>query len=93
MIAKGPFILGGSICILLGLFVTLLVVGMLQQPGGMGFEKLLAPLIGLAALGLFLTAEFVCTRPGLWASGVQANSPEIREGNEVLKVRTFGKTL
>ena len=55
MIAKGLFILGGSICILLGVFVTLLVVGMLQQPGGMGFEKLLAPLIGLAALGLFLT--------------------------------------
>jgi len=55
MIAKGLFILGGSICILLGLFLALLAVGMLQQPGGMGVEKLLGPLIGLAALGLFVT--------------------------------------
>ena len=55
MIAKGLFILGGSICILLGLFLTLLAVGMLQQPGGMGVEKLLGPLIGLVALGLFVT--------------------------------------
>jgi hypothetical protein len=58
MIAKGLFILGGSICILLGLFLTLLVVGMLEQPGGMGVEKLLGPLIGLAALGLFVTGGF-----------------------------------
>ena len=58
MIAKALFILGGSICILLGLLLTLLAVGMLQQPGGMGVEKLLAPLIGLTALGLFVTGGF-----------------------------------
>ena len=50
MMAKGLFILGGSICILLGLLLTLLVVGMFQHPGGMGVEKLLGPLIGAAAL-------------------------------------------
>ena len=58
MMAKGLFILGGSICILLGLLLTLLVVGMFQHPGGMGVEKLLGPLLGLAALGLFVTAGF-----------------------------------
>jgi len=58
MIARGFFILGGSICILLGLFLTLLAVGMLQQPGGMGVEKVLGPLVGLAALGLFVTGGF-----------------------------------
>jgi len=56
MTAKSLFTLGGSICILLGLLLTLLVVGMFQHPGGMGVEKLLGPLLGLAALGLFVTA-------------------------------------
>ena len=58
MIAKGSLHTWGSVSILLGLFLTLLVVHMFQYPGGMGVEKLLGPLLGLAALGLFVTAGF-----------------------------------
>lgn len=34
MIAIGPLILGGIVCVLAGLFLTLLAVDMLQHPGG-----------------------------------------------------------
>jgi len=50
VIAKGSLHTWGSVSILLGLFLTLLVVHMFQYPGGMGVEKLLGPLIGAAAL-------------------------------------------
>jgi hypothetical protein len=66
MIAMGLLILGGIVCILAGLLLTLLAVSMLQQPGGMGVEKVLAPIIGLVALGLFVTGGFCM----YWASRV-----------------------
>jgi hypothetical protein len=49
----------GSLLILCGLFLCLIIVGMFQNPGGMGIERLIGPLIGLLALGLFL-AGGVC---------------------------------
>jgi hypothetical protein len=66
MIAMGLLILGGIVCILAGLLLTLLAVSMLQHPGGMGVEKVLAPILGLVALGLFVTAGFCM----YWASRV-----------------------
>ena len=54
MIGKGVLIVAGSVCILAGLFLTLIVVGMFQRPGGMGVEKLLGPIMGVVALGLIL---------------------------------------
>ncbi len=53
MIGKGVLILAGIVSTLLGLFLTLLVIGMFQHPGGIGAEKLLGPIFGLIALGLF----------------------------------------
>jgi hypothetical protein len=64
MIATGLLILGGIISILAALFLTLLAVDMLQHPGGMGVEKVLAPIIGLVALGLFVLSGFCM----YWAS-------------------------
>lgn len=58
MIAIALLILAGIVCILAALFLTLLAVDMLQHPGGMGIEKVLAPIIGLVALGLFVLAGF-----------------------------------
>jgi hypothetical protein len=37
---------------------------MLQHPGGIGMEKLVAPIIGLVALGLFVISGFCM----YWAS-------------------------
>ena len=89
MMAKGLFILGGSICILLGLLLTLLVVGMFQHPGGMGVEKLLGPLLGLAALGLFVTAGFclyAASRVGKRRAGEQpSNSRRMKPLETTLK--------
>jgi hypothetical protein len=53
MIGKGILILAAIVSTLLGLFLTLLVIGMFQHPGGIGAEKLLGPIFGLIALGLF----------------------------------------
>jgi protein-S-isoprenylcysteine O-methyltransferase Ste14 len=64
MIAMGLLILGGIVCVLAASFLTLLAVDMLQHPGGMGIEKVLAPIIGLVALGLFVLAGFCM----YWAS-------------------------
>jgi hypothetical protein len=64
MIAMGLLIVGGIVCVLAGLFLTLLAVDMLQHPGGMGVEKVLAPAVGLVALGLFVTGGFCM----YWAS-------------------------
>lgn len=64
MISMGLLILGGIVCILAWSFLTLLAVSMLQHPGGMGVEKVLAPIIGLVALGLFVMAGFCM----YWAS-------------------------
>jgi hypothetical protein len=58
MIAMGLLILGAIVCILAGLLLTLLAVSMLQHPGGMGVEKVLAPIIGLLAVGLFVMAGY-----------------------------------
>lgn len=54
MFGKGILILAGIVSTLLGLLLTLLVIGMFQHPGGIGAEKLLGPIFGLIALGLFL---------------------------------------
>jgi len=54
MIGKGILVLVGVASILLGLFLTLLVIGMFENPGGIGAEKLLGPILGFVALGLFL---------------------------------------
>jgi hypothetical protein len=64
MIAMGLLILGGIISVLAALFLTLLAVDMLQHPGGIGMEKLVAPIIGLVALGLFVISGFCM----YWAS-------------------------
>jgi hypothetical protein len=53
MIGKGILILVGIGAILLGLFLTLLVIDMFQHPGGIGAEKLVGPVLGFVALGLF----------------------------------------
>jgi hypothetical protein len=53
MIGKGILTLAGIVSTLLGLFLTLLVIGMFQNPGGIGAEKLLGPIFSLIALGLF----------------------------------------
>ena len=53
MIGKGILILAAIASILLGLLLTLLVIGMFQHPGGIGAEKLIGPILGLIALGLF----------------------------------------
>ena len=77
MIAKGSLHTWGSVSILLGLFLTLLVVHMFQYPGGMGVEKLLGPLLGLAALGLFVTAGFclyAASRVGKRRAGEQPSN-------------------
>jgi hypothetical protein len=66
MIAMGLLLLGAIVCILAGLLLTLFAVSMLQQPGGMGIEKVLAPIIGLVALGFFVMAGFCL----YWASRV-----------------------
>jgi hypothetical protein len=46
------FIAGGIVLLLAGLCVSLLVVGMFVQPGGIGAEKLLGPIFGFSALVL-----------------------------------------
>lgn len=56
MIGKGLLILAGVVSILLSLILALITVGMFQQPGGIGAEKLLGPIFGLIALGLFFIA-------------------------------------
>jgi hypothetical protein len=53
MIGKGFLILVGIASILVGLLLTLLVIGMFQHPGGIGAEKLFGPILGFVALGLF----------------------------------------
>ena len=53
MIAISLLVLGAIVCILAGLLLTLLVLSMFQHPGGMGIAKVLGPIIGLVALGLF----------------------------------------
>lgn len=58
MIGKGTLIFVGIASILLGLFLTLLVIGMFQHPGGIGAEKLLGPILGFVALGLFFLGGF-----------------------------------
>jgi hypothetical protein len=40
---------------LAGLFITLLAVGMIVQPGGIGAEKLLGPVFGFFALVMLLS--------------------------------------
>jgi hypothetical protein len=52
MIGKGILILVGIASILVGLFLTLLVIGMFQHPGGIGAEKFFGPILGFVALGL-----------------------------------------
>jgi protein-S-isoprenylcysteine O-methyltransferase Ste14 len=77
MIAMGLLILGGIVCVLAGLFLTLLAVSMLQHPGGMGVEKVLAPIIGLVALGLFVTAGlcmYWASRLGKRSAGEQPSN-------------------
>lgn len=64
MIAIGLLILGGIVCVLAALFLTLVAVDMLQYPGGMGIEKVLAPIVGVVSLGLFVLGGF-CMH---WAS-------------------------
>ncbi len=56
MVGKGILIFAGIGSTLLGLFLTLLVIGMFQRPGGIGAEKLLGPIFGIIALGLFFVA-------------------------------------
>ena len=56
MLGKGILIFAGIGATLLGLFLTLLVIGMYQNPGGMGVERLIGPIFGLLALGLFFVA-------------------------------------
>jgi hypothetical protein len=49
-ILRTGLMVGGCVLVLAGLFVTLLVVGMFVQPGGMGAEELLEPIFGFFAL-------------------------------------------
>lgn len=77
MIAMGLLILGGIVFVLAALLLTLLAVSMLQQPGGMGVEKVLAPILGLVALGLFVMAGF-CMR---WASRLGKRSTTEKPSN------------
>jgi hypothetical protein len=77
MIAMGFLILAGIVCVLAALFLTLLAVSMLQHPGGMGVEKVLAPLIGLVALGLFAMAGFCM----YWASRLGKRSTSEKPSN------------
>ncbi len=77
MIAMTLLILGGIVCILAALFLTLLAVGMLQHPGGMGIEKVLAPIIGLVATGLFVMAGFCM----YWASRLGKRSTSEKLSN------------
>jgi hypothetical protein len=87
MIAIGLLILGGIVCVLAALFLTLLAVDMLQHPGGMGIEKVLAPIIGVVSLGLFVLAGFCM----YWASRLGKRStsqgalPEIEHSTTGLK--------
>lgn len=87
MIAIGLLILGGIVCVLAALFLTLLAVDMLQHPGGMGIEKVLAPIVGLVSLGLFVLAGFCM----YWASRLgkrstsQSGLPEIEHSTKGLK--------
>jgi hypothetical protein len=60
MIGKGILILVGIASILVGLFLTLLVIGMFQHPGGIGAEKLFGPILGFVALGFFLGGICFC---------------------------------
>ena len=77
MIAMGLLILGGIISVLAALFLTLLAVDMLQHPGGIGIEKVLAPILGLVALGLFVLAGFCM----YWASRFGKRSPSDKPSN------------
>jgi hypothetical protein len=77
MIAMGLLILGGIVCVLAALLLTLLAVSMLQHPGGMGVEKVLAPIIGLVALGLFVIAGFCM----YWASRLGKRSTREKPSN------------
>jgi len=77
MIGMVLLILGGVVCILGALFLTLLAVSMLQHPGGMGIEKVLAPILGVVALGLFTLAGFCM----YWASRVGKWSAEEQRSN------------
>jgi hypothetical protein len=77
MIAMGLLILGAIVSILAALFLTLLAVDMLQHPGGMGIEKVLAPIIGLVASGLFVMAGFCM----YWASGLGKRSTSEKPSN------------
>ena len=70
-------ILGGIVCLLAALFLTLLAVGMLQHPGGMDVERVLAPIIGLVALGLFVMAGFCM----YWASRLGKRSTSEKRSN------------
>ena len=80
MIAMG-LLLGGIVCILGGSFLTLLAVSMLQHPGGMGVEKVLAPIIGLVALGLFVMTRFCM----YWASRLGKRRADEQPSNSIRK--------
>ena len=77
MIAMSLLILGGIVCLLAALFLTLLAVDMLQHPGGIGMEKLVAPIIGLVALSLFVMSGFCM----YWASRLGKRSTSEKRSN------------
>jgi hypothetical protein len=63
MIGKGILILVGIASILVGLFLTLLVIGMFQHPGGIGAEKFFGPILGFVAGICFYAASRINKPP------------------------------
>ena len=68
---KSALVIVGSVCILLGLFLTMVSIDLVQHPRGMGAEKLFVPLFGLVVVGLFVVAA-IC----IYAAVVLKNRPK-----------------
>jgi hypothetical protein len=59
MVVKIVLIIAGTLCDLVALFLTVLIVDMLQHPRGIGAEKIMGPFLRLSAVSLF-GASAVC---------------------------------
>ena len=53
MVVKIVLIIAGTLCDLVALFLTVLIVDMFQHPRGIGAEKIMGPFLGLIAVSLF----------------------------------------
>lgn len=56
---KIVLIIAGTVCDLVAVFLTILVVNMFQHPRGIGAEKIMGPFLGVIAASLF-AASAVC---------------------------------